>query len=519
HLPMQHVLESWGDARAFDGTVSLQQPLILPMYQGRSLLEVLASLNGVSSPDGNALVMANWKSHAPGAAFGSFWSKALRDGVIPGTAEPTVTPGPGRAPAIAPPAASGLALVLRPDPYLHAGRLSNNGWLQELPRPITKLTWDNAALVSPATAQRLGLEDEALVALTYRGHTVTAPVLIQPGHADDCVSLAFGYGRTGVGHVADDVGVNAYTLRTLDAPYGGPGLTLKRVSGRHPLAVTRAHHLMDGRDLVREATLAEYQADPHFAHAHDRPIFSVLPEWEYERPKWAMAIDTSLCIGCNACVAACQSENNIPVVGKEQVLDGREMHWLRIDHYYEGTLDSPSHAFMPVPCMQCEDAPCELVCPTGATVHSNQGLNDMVYNRCVGTRYCSNNCPYKVRRFNFLQFADMQTPSVQLAYNPDVTVRERGVMEKCTYCVQRINAANHVSDATGEPIRDGMVRTACQAACPTHAIVFGDAGDPAAQVTARKADARNYALMEDLNTRPRTTYLARVRNPNPALES
>jgi Fe-S-cluster-containing dehydrogenase component len=408
------------------------------------------------------------------------------------------------------------------------GRFANNGWLQELPKPLTKLTWDNAAHMSPATARRLGISIERtargaqtdVVELRYRGRSVQAPAWIMPGHPDDTVTVHFGYGRRRTGRVGSNTGFDAYALRTSDAPWFGWGLEVVKTGAHLTLAVTQEHWAMEGRNLVRAVSVAEYGSDPHVIQAmgHEpEPGTSLYPPVTYPGHAWGMAIDLNACVGCNACVVACQAENNIPVVGKDQVARGREMLWLRIDRYYEGPADDPRTYFQPVPCMQCENAPCETVCPVAATVHSDEGLNDMVYNRCVGTRYCSNNCPYKVRRFNFFLYNDWNTESLKLQRNPDVTVRSRGVMEKCTYCVQRINGARITARNEGRPIADGEIRTACQQACPAEAITFGDINDKQSRVSLLKGQHRSYGLLAELNTRPRTTYLAAVRNPNPEL--
>jgi molybdopterin-containing oxidoreductase family iron-sulfur binding subunit len=564
HLPESHYLEAWGDGRAFDGTVSIQQPLIAPLYASRSATELLEALLGAPTSSGYEIVRAYWQGQHKGGDFEQIWRKALHDGVWAGTAaEPLRTPPAWRLDwASHPPAAQtggSIEIIFRPDPTLYDGRYANNGWQQELPKPLTRLTWDNAAIMSPATARKLrlpivnepgrhgGEHGEAIVdvvRLNYGGREVNAPVWVMPGHPDDAVTLHLGYGRSRAGRVGTNTGVNAYALRTSQAPWFGGGLGVAPLPGEsYSLASVQQHHLMEGREIVQAASLKEFLHDPHFANRHEhegaRPTHARQPltlyhpeEHPYLGYKWGMAIDLTACVGCGACVVACQAENNIPVVGKEQVLRGREMHWLRIDTYYEGNGDdrvpvNPRVYFQPVPCMHCENAPCELVCPVAATVHSDDGLNDMVYNRCVGTRYCSNNCPYKVRRFNFLQFSDYATESLKLLNNPDVTVRSRGVMEKCTYCVQRIREAE--IDAKREdrrdptrpgvaPIHDGEVLTACQAACPANAIVFGDMNDPKSQVTALKAQPHDYALLSELNIRPRTTYLAAVRNPNPELE-
>ncbi len=380
--------------------------------------------------------------------------------------------------------------------------------------------WDNAALLAPATAARLGLTNEDLVELRYAGRTVRAPVWVAPGHAADSVTVTFGYGRTRTGRVGSGTGFNAYAIRTADTPWIGAGLEIVKTGEVRRLAITQDHFSVEGRDLAHVGTLAEFERNPKFAQGAGQAIPgegqpSLLPEYPYNGHRWGMAIDTNACIGCQACVTACQAENNIPVVGKDQVLVSREMHWLKVDLYYQGSPDNPQSVFQPRPCMQCEKAPCELVCPVAATVHSAEGLNDMVYNRCVGTRYCSNNCPYKVRRFNFFQYSDEKTPVIQLMHNPNVTVRDRGVMEKCTYCVQRITAGRIASEKEGRPIRDGEVKTACQEACPTNAIVFGDINDQGSQVARLKAGPLNYGLLAELGTQPRTTYLARLRNPNP----
>jgi molybdopterin-containing oxidoreductase family iron-sulfur binding subunit len=538
HIPEAHYLEAWSDTRAYDGTVSMVQPLIMPLYNGKSAHELLAAFSNQPDRSGYAIVRDYWRRQNPAPDFEQRWERALHDGLIAGTALPPKSvslraagewggvqgaPQPS-APGPQPP----LEIVFQPDPSIFDGRFANNGWLQELPKPLTKLTWDNAALLSPATAQRLGLAykigkrgGEAfadVVELQYRGRAVRAPIWIVPGHADDCVTVCLGHGRTRAGKVGTGTGFNAYSIRTSDAPWFGTGLEIRKTGERYALACTQLHHTMQGRDLVRAATLEEYRQHPDIAHeAGHEPTEtpSLYPPVEYKGYAWGMAIDVNTCVGCNACVVACQAENNIPIVGKTEVMRGREMHWLRVDSYYRGDVGNPETYFQPVPCMHCEHAPCELVCPVAATVHSAEGLNDMVYNRCVGTRYCSNNCPYKVRRFNFLQYSDWNTPSLKLLRNPDVTVRSRGVMEKCTYCVQRINAARIEAEKAGRRIRDGEVVTACQAACPTEAIVFGDINDANSRVAKLKAESRNYGLLAELNTRPRTTYLAALRNPNP----
>jgi molybdopterin-containing oxidoreductase family iron-sulfur binding subunit len=532
HIPATHPLESWSDARAYDGTVTILQPLIAPLYDGRSAHEVLTALRGQPGRSSHDIVRDHWKQWYQGDDFERFWQTALHDGVVAGT---TLTPKPvslrsdwaqegaeGQGPGVGPrpQAPPALTLIFRPDPTVWDGSFANNGWLQELPKPLTKLTWDNAALISPATAERLGLANEDVVELRLGERAVRAPVWILPGHAEDSVTVSLGYGRTRAGRVGSGAGFNAYLLRPAETPWYAEGLEIRKTGLTYRLACTQNHHSLEGRPLVLSATLAEYQEHPDFVHEFihaPAPETTLYPPYRYEGYAWGMAIDINACIGCGACVVACQAENNIPIVGKEQVIVGREMHWLRVDRYYKGDLDNPETYYQPIPCMHCENAPCEVVCPVAATAHSAEGLNDMVYNRCVGTRYCANNCPYKVRRFNFLQYADSGTPGLQLLYNPDVTVRTRGVMEKCTYCVQRINAARIEAKLEDRRIRDGEVMTACQQACPTQAIVFGDINDPTSLVSRLKAEPRNYPLLAELNTRPRTTYLARLRNPNPAI--
>ncbi len=527
HLPEAHYLESWGDARAHDGTVTMIQPLIAPLYGGKSGHELLAVLNGKPDRSSYDIVHDYWKGQNLADDFEKFWRKALHTGWIADTALPakSVTLKPPEEWAAPAPQTltpqSPLEIVFHPDPTIWDGRFANNGWLQELPKPLTKLTWDNAVLVSPATAERLGLSNEDTVELRYRGRFVRGPVWIMPGHAEGSATVYLGYGRTRAGRVGTGVGFNAYAIRTSDASSFASGLEIRRTGDRYPLASTQHHHSMEGRHLIRVGTIQEYQKHPHFAQelAHEpSPDQTLYPEYKYEGYAWGMAIDLNACIGCNACVVACQAENNIPVVGKTEVIVGRAMHWLRIDRYYKGDLDNPETYHQPVLCMHCENAPCELVCPVAATVHSDEGLNDMVYNRCVGTRYCANNCPYKVRRYNYFLYADWNTRSLKLLRNPDVTVRSRGVMEKCTYCVQRINAARIEAKKEDRQIRDGEIVTACQAVCPTNAIVFGNINDPKSHVARLKAEPRNYGLLSDLNTKPRTSYLARLRNPNPEIE-
>jgi molybdopterin-containing oxidoreductase family iron-sulfur binding subunit len=569
HIPMAHALESWSDARAFDGTASVVQPLIEPLYGGKSSHELLAAMLGDTTADSLALVQTTWQAQADGG-FDTFWQTALSNGVIPDTAAPTVTPTlqTGAIPA-APAEAGGLELIFRPDGSLWDGRYANNGWLMELPRPLSQLVWDNAALMSPRTAIRLlnleisvdqlivpagvtetdaaraarerALElltraNGSVVRLNYRGGSVELPVWLMPGHAEDSVTVMLGYGRTNAGRIGDGIGVNVYPIRTSDALWFGGDLSASATGRTYQLVSTQNHWTLEGRDIYRVGSFDQFREDPksiareiyNKKYGRDEPGYiSLMPGVDYSgRNKWGMTINLNACIGCNACVVACQAENNIPIVGKAEVAVGREMHWIRIDRYFAGDdLDNPSTYVMPLTCMQCENAPCEVVCPVAATVHDYEGINNMVYNRCVGTKYCSNNCPYKVRRFNFLQYSDLNTISLQLARNPEVTVRNRGVMEKCTYCIQRISdariEAKKSAVAAGQTeytIADGAIVTACEGACPTAAIVFGDLNDPESRVAKWHEQGHNYYILGELNTKPRTTYLARVRNPNTDLE-
>ena len=542
HIPETHYLESWSDVRAHDGTVSIIQPLIAPLYNGRSPHEVLGVLIGGLDVSPYDQVRNYWMGKAAAAsptAFDPVWRKWLNDGVIVGSALP---PRTAAASATLPPTVNrqpttGFELSIKHDPTVYDGRFANNGWLQELPKPQTKITWDNVLLVSPKTARDIDYPDpdrEALVNerqtilvdLKYRGRALRVPIWVIPGHADGCATLHFGYGRERGGHIAasseGSVGVNVYPIRFSDGLAGGGGAQIVRTrQAPYPIACTQEHQSLNVRDvggdrkIIHVATFEEYQKNPGFVHeGEEEKDETMYPSFAYNGHAWAMVIDPSVCTGCNGCVVACVAENNIAVVGKDQVQREREMHWLRIDRYYRGEVENPEVFHQPVPCMQCENAPCEPVCPVEATSHSSEGLNDMTYNRCVGTRYCSNNCPYKVRRFNFLFYSDYETQALKPLRNPDVTVRTRGVMEKCTYCVQRINTAKIEAEKQNRRVRDGEVVTACQQACPTEAIVFGDMNDPNSHVAKLKKEPTNYALLAELNTRPRTTYLGVVRNPN-----
>jgi MoCo/4Fe-4S cofactor protein with predicted Tat translocation signal len=603
HIPAAHYLESWGDARSYDGTVTIVQPLIAPLYEGKTAHEVLAlfgdnydrktydivrdywrtwygTAGGSQRVDGAGKMPANRPQDAGAptagaptagapatsatADFESWWRKCLHDGFVPDTALSTKTvslksdwaSSLASAPSNQPPAPNTYELVFRPDPTIYDGRFANNGWLQELPKPLTKITWDNVALVSPNTAKKMGVLPQNYeegkhgreayvdtIKLTHRDRSITqqVPVWTMPGQPDDVITIHLGYGRTRSGRVGDMTlpdpdsrlprgGFNAYDLRYSDAPWSSQGAWVSKTNDRYIVASTQAHFTMDGRDILRESSLEEYQnekdrlAEERQQQGKENHDLSLYPDYDYKNQgngyAWGMSIDLNSCVGCSACMIACQSENNIPIVGKEQVVRSREMHWIRVDAYYKGDEYKPEGPFFqPVPCMHCENAPCEPVCPVHATIHSAEGLNDMVYNRCVGTKYCSNNCPYKVRRFNFFLYQDWDTPTYKLMRNPDVSVRSRGVMEKCTYCVQRIQAAKIQSEIEGRTVRDGEIVTACQSVCPTEAIVFGNLNDPNSKVSKLKALERDYSLLGELNTRPRTTYLSALRNPNPEIKS
>lgn len=567
HVAESHYLETWGDARAFDGTLSVIQPLIAPLYRTHSAREVAAAFGdkpGISDYDA---LRDRLKAASGSGDFDKFWRKSLNDGVVANTAFAPVSASLKFSAASLPTAKASstddIEFIFRPDPAVYDGRFANNGWLQELPKPVTKLTWDNAALVSPKTAEKLQLThsissrggehgkiESNVVDISISNSKVTAAAWILPGQAEGVVVLPLGYGRKKAGYTGTNKGFDAYVVRTSDALWAKNASVsaVKKTGDNYPLACTQYHFNMEGRQILATGTLEEFKKNPGFAHEREKETpkeLSLYKEFSYPGYAWGMAIDLNSCNGCNACVVACQSENNIPVVGKDQVMRGREMHWIRIDRYYatsstenqaagaatndphsstndpssyDASLDNPETFFQPVPCQQCENAPCEQVCPVGATVHSAEGLNDMTYNRCIGTRYCSNNCPYKVRRFNFLRFQDWETPQLKLLRNPEVTVRSRGVMEKCTYCVQRINNVRIEAEKQNRPIKDGEIVTACESACPSEAIVFGNANDPESRVSKLKAQQRNYTLLGELNARPRTTYLAAVRNPNPELE-
>lgn len=533
HLPRTHFLECWGDVRSHDGTMGVIQPLIAPLFDSHSDVEILSLMNSGNMQPGYDAVRETWQSALRSGNFEDMWRVVLHDGLLKNSATKAVTPRLRPTEivrAISPVRTSdGLEITFRSS-NVFDGRFANNGWLQELPDAITKLAWDNAALVSHGTAKRLGVKNEDVATIVVNGRSMESVVWISPGHADNSVTLLLGYGRQNLGRVADGVGFNTYALRTFDSPYIAMGAAMQPTGRTYELANTQDHGSMEGRPIVRESTLAEYQASDsptfHPESPHHPPLVALWDEHSYAAGyQWGMAIDLNSCIGCNACTVACQSENNIPIVGKKQVRNGREMHWIRLDRYYASDphnpngLDEPETVFQPMACQHCENAPCESVCPVAATVHDKEGLNVMVYNRCIGTRYCSNNCPYKVRRFNFFNYTKDYPEIQKMSQNPEVTVRSRGVMEKCTYCIQRISAAKIAAKADGRSVTDFDLQTACQQACPAQAITFGNINDPNSAVSKKKKINRDYRVLEEYNIKPRTSYLARLRNPHPELAS
>ncbi len=524
-IPATHEYETWGDARAFDGTVTIQQPQVRPLYGGHSAQQIVALLLGDLASDDYKLLRDYWQNRAQQenrGDFATFWHEAVRVGVVPNTAEAplSVTPNPSAAaqgPATrSPQQANGLVALFRPDEGTWDGRFADNPWLLEMARSFTRLTWDNAALIAPSTATRLGLKTHDVVEIAVAQTKLKVPVFVLPGQAADCITLPLGWGRT-AGGLGAGAGFDTYRLRR-GADLWLAGITSIAKTGEvYQLATTQGQDRVLGRDLIREASLEQFNSDPASVVKKVKAE-SLYPPFQYPGRAWAMAVDLNSCIGCQACTIACQAENNVPIVGKDQVLDQRIMHWLRIDRYYSGSPDAPDVAFEPMPCMHCENAPCEVVCPVHATVHDHEGINLMVYNRCVGTRFCSNNCPYKVRRFNFYAYAAANDRPPE-SWNPEVSVRDRGVMEKCTYCIQRIRTVQIAAERDGRPIRDGEIVTACQQSCPTQAIIFGDRNDRNSAVAKRQAAPTDYVLLEEQNTRPRTSYGALIRNRNPAIKS
>lgn len=527
HIPRAHFLESWGDARAADGSVGIIQPLIEPLFGGKSSIDLLSLIAG-NSKNGYLTTQDTWRREW-GSNFKDRWSQALHDGVISSSASGSLVPSASSGEIVTSLANTKgrakdneLRLLFHADNTLGDGTQANNGWLQELPDPITKLSWDNVATVSPATADRLLVSNEDLIRIDFEGSHLEMPIWVVPGQADNVVGLALGYGRTSSGRIGNATGFNTYTLRKSDSLHIGIGARIEPTGKKYELANTQEHGSMEGRPIVKEASTEEYKASPDFAALPDNvpPLVSLWHDREYKDGyQWGMAIDLTKCNGCSVCTIACQSENNIPIVGKDETRRGREMHWIRIDRYFVGEVDNPQIVHQPVACHHCENAPCEQVCPVAATVHDKEGLNAMVYNRCIGTRYCANNCPYKVRRFNFYNLTK-DTPEVaKMANNPEVTVRSRGVMEKCSYCLQRINSGKRTAKLEGRSVAGDEIVVACQQACPADAIVFGNIRDPQSKVTRVKAQNRNYDLLGELNIKPRTSYLAKIRNPNPEMPS
>lgn len=563
HINRAHFLEAWSDGYSYRGTRSVIQPQIEPLYSGISAIEFLSIILNGEQTKGYDLVQETWRNYFT-TNFQNRWEQTLHDGLAAEKTFATETvqissqfSARARNFIANTPSAEGTELVIRPDSTIFDGRYANNGWLQELPKPMTKITWDNVALMSKKTADELGVEqaslgksDVEMIAITVNGRTVEMPAWIQPGHADDSITVTVGYGRDLIGRVANKAGFDTYPLRTTENMLFANNISLEMTGDLYEVACTQDHHSMEGRSLLRHATLQEYRENPDFstyasaygakmpglAYAdehggHDAPltIFDAITKEDYPdyEPQWGMAIDLNACTGCGVCTIACTAENNIPVVGKREVSRGREMHWIRTDRYYDGDVNNAKALHQPVPCMHCELAPCEQVCPVSATTHSEDGINQMTYNRCIGTRYCANNCPYKVRRFNFFNYAEEfltggdDPEIIQMAMNPNVTIRFRGVMEKCTYCYQRLNRAKIERDIetdgrTMKP-KDGAVETACQQACPADAIYFGDLTDPDNEIVQIKQNNRNYLMLEELNTRPRTSYLSKISNPNPKL--
>ena len=530
HLPQAHFLESWGDAQAFDGTLSIIQPMIAPLFDGHSNIEMVNFLTTAREVSGYELVRPTWESVLGKSGFEKKWRRILHDGVLENSQLPQIKPvassnsltaylseNPVMTKKVS---RENMEVIFKPSPAVFDGRFANNGWLQELPDGVSKLAWDNAVLMSHTTAGVLGVKNEDLVILNLNGRETPMPVWILPGYADYSLTLTLGYGRTSAGRIGTGVGFNAYRIRSANHPDMAYGLAIRKTIDTYPMANTQDHSSMEGRPLIRESSITKYRENPDFAQkmVEHPPLISLWDEHSYEEGnQWGMTIDLNACTGCNTCTIACQSENNIPIIGKEQVKNGREMHWLRLDRYFSGDVDDPEMVYQPVGCQHCENAPCEQVCPVAATVHDSEGLNVMTYNRCIGTRYCSNNCPYKVRRFNFFNYTNELPEIMQMAQNPDVTVRSRGVMEKCTYCLQRISAAKINAKKENETLQDGDVIAACQQACPTNAIEFGNINDPQSRVSKSKKNERRYEMLAELNIRPRTSYLAKLRNPNPDL--
>ncbi len=525
HIPRAHFLEHWGDARAVDGSRSIVQPLIAPLFNGKSDVEVLDILSHGRDRRGYEIIRETWQTMLPSDSFEKEWRTIVHDGIKSNDSPDPVRLSVRREasftrPQVRKPENNQVEVCFVPSHATYDGRYANIGWMQELPHPVSKLTWDSAACMSNLTAKKLGISNGDLVSLDLGGKNVELPAWIVPGIAENSLIVPLGYGRTRAGHVGDAVGVDLYPYRKGDALNVLMNVSVVKTGQTYPLASTQDHGAMEGRAIVREAPLDYYKEHPDFARrmVEHPELKSIYGEYDYSKGyQWGMAIDLTSCVGCNACTIACQSENNIPVVGKDRVMNGREMHWIRLDRYYTGDSENPEMVFQPLTCQHCETAPCEAVCPVAATVHDNEGLNVMAYNRCIGTRYCSNNCPYKVRRFNFFNYNKNIPEVVQMAKNPDVTVRFRGVMEKCTFCTQRINKAKITAKLEDRTVTDKDLQTACQQACPADAIKFGNINDPESAVAKARKSHRAYELLAEFNTRPRNSFLARIRNPHPDL--
>ncbi len=528
HIPLAHFLESWGDTKSADGTLSVIQPMIEPLFNGKGMVEVLNLVVTGKENSAYNIVKDHWTKLLPAINYDKNWRRTLHDGLLENSASNSITPKIVKSNLVnylknnnqVKINSNELEIVFQSSPALFDGRYANNGWLQELPDAITKLVWDNVLLISPATANSYNVENQDVVKISYNNKSMKLPVWILPGHANNSITVTLGYGRNAVGRIGNNVGYNAYRIRSSKSPDFDSGVTLIKTDEIYELANTQNHGSMEGRPIVREATLEEYKNHPTFAKdmVKHPPLESLWDEFKYDEGyQWGMSIDLNLCTGCNTCVLACQSENNIAVIGKEQVSNGREMHWIRMDRYFSGDLENPEMVHQPIACQHCEMAPCEQVCPVSATSHDKEGLNVMTYNRCVGTRYCSNNCPFKVRRFNYFNFTKDYPETIKMVQNPDVTVRSRGVMEKCTFCTQRINEKKINAKNEGREVRDGEILTACQQSCPANAIVFGNINDPESEVSKIKKRNLDYALLGELNLKARSTFLGKLRNPNPAL--
>jgi molybdopterin-containing oxidoreductase family iron-sulfur binding subunit len=543
-LPVNHAFESWGDFGGRVGVVSLRQPVISPIHDTRQkeslLLTWIEGADKYSDDNYHKYIMNRWQTEefskiAKIGSFEKFWYAALHDGFVTFNSQmgevehPQIQFNYDALNALKPVSKSGFTVVLA-NSMIGDGSLANNGWLQEIPHPVSKVVWDNYAAVSPSTAKKMDLKDNDIIEININGRKQTLPVWVQAGTADDLVYTEIGYGREKGGTVGSEVGTNVNVLMSKNSGLSErifTGAKVSKVEGEHKLVATQEHHALDDdfvkdfhkiRDIIQEGTVKQYKEDPHFLHAHKHEVISITPDIEYPNEKWAMAMDLNKCTGCSLCVAACNVENNVPIVGKEETSKGREMHWIRIDRYFSGTPDEPEASIQPMICQHCDNAPCENVCPVVATTHSPDGLNQMVYNRCVGTRYCANNCPYKVRRFNFFDFREMfedgyqYSDSLKLMNNPEVTVRARGVMEKCTFCVQRITEARQIATEKGEKFTGAGITTACQEACPADAIVFGNVNDPNSAISKLAKHDLGYHVLEMLNVRPNVTYLAKLRN-------